>query len=117
VPAVASGLIVLTPSWLMSAPGARNPAGSAVPHAPETRLIAVSPKAGWVWLFGRARRHDWPAGSCWAKTGDFLHPTPITLDTVTTSAVIAACHYQRCHRRRAGLDEVAALGILEAACC
>jgi NAD(P)-dependent dehydrogenase (short-subunit alcohol dehydrogenase family) len=35
-------------------------------------------------------RHDWPTGSYWAKTGDFLHPTPITLDTATTSAVIAA---------------------------
>ena len=43
MPAVASMLIVLTPSWLMSAPGARNPAGSAVPLRPSMSIAPPMP--------------------------------------------------------------------------
>ncbi|MEV8517484.1 SDR family NAD(P)-dependent oxidoreductase [Dactylosporangium sp. NPDC051484] len=35
-------------------------------------------------------RQDWPTRSYWRKTGDFSHPTPISLDASQTSAVIAA---------------------------
>ena len=44
MPALASMPIVLMPSSLMSAPGARNPAGSAVPLRPSVaRRLAVGP--------------------------------------------------------------------------